>query len=137
MSGNRDPQDPVTIMAELDNATCELNDLSRALAELERKLTPVELEVEEFCAAHEEGLWYRHINDGAKFPPEALRARLAHREMDADLLGRWSALIASRKRMEKRISSLKAVVNAKQSILGALRDASKTDGSPLMHRRAA
>ena len=132
---DRDPTDPVTIMAELDKATCELNSLSSALAELERKLTPVELEVEEFCAAHEEGLWHRHVNDGAKFPPEALRARLAHRAMDADLLGRWSVLIASRKRMEKRISSLKAVVNAKQSILSALKEAGRADGSGM--RRAA
>lgn len=135
MSAYRDPQDPVTIMAELDNAAEELNDLSGALADLERKLTPVEMEVEEFEAAHEEGLWTRHVDDGEKFPPEKLRARLAHRAMDADLLGRYSALIASRKRMEKRISSLKAVVNAKQSILSALKEAGRVDGSGL--RRAS
>jgi hypothetical protein len=132
---HRDPTDPVTIMAELDQATEELNQLSGALAELERKLTPVEMEVEEFMAAHEEGLWTRHTEDGEKFPPEALRTRLAHRAMDANLLGRYSALLASRRRMEKRISSLKAVVNAKQSILSALKEAGRTDGSGL--RRAA
>jgi hypothetical protein len=127
----RDPQDPVTIMVELDTATLELNDLSGKLADLERALTPVEMEIEEFRAAHEEGLWTRHIQDGEKFPPEALRTRLANRAMSADLLGRYSSLTASRKRMEKRIGSLKAVVNAKQSILSALKEAGRVDGAGL------
>lgn len=135
MTGYRDPQDPVTIMAELDEATLELNDLSGKLADLERALTPVELEVEEFMAAHEEGLWTQHTEHGAKFPPERLRERLAHRAMSPELLGRYSALIASRKRMEKRIASLGKVVNAKQSILSALKEAGRVDGSGL--RRAA
>jgi hypothetical protein len=131
MNSQRDPTDPVSIIAELDLATTELNDLSAKLAELERALTPVELQVEEFCAAHEEGLWTRHVEGGEKFPPEALRVRLAHREMDAALLGRWSALVASRRRMEKRIASLKAVASAKQSILSALKEAARMDGSGL------
>lgn len=132
---HRDPTDPVTIMAELDQATEELNELSTKLAELERALTPVELEFEEFIGAYEEGLWFRHTEEGEKFPPEALRTRLAHRAMDADLLGRYSALTASRKRMEKRISSLKAIINAKQTIISALKEASRADGSGM--RRAA
>ena len=131
----RDPTDPVTIMAELDNATEELNTLSAQLATLERKLAPVELEVEEFRSQHEEGLWTRHVEDGEKFPPEALRLRLANRAMDADLLGRYSALIGARKRMEKRISSLGKIINAKQTIISALKEAGRADGSGL--RRVA
>lgn len=131
----RDPTDPVTIMAELDQATEELNTLSSQLAVLERKLAPVEMEVEEFRSQHEEGLWARHVDGGEKFPPEALRERLANRAMDADLLGRYSALVGARRRMEKRISSLKAVINAKQTIISALKEAGRADGAGL--RRAA
>ena len=130
----RDPTDPVTIMAELDAATQELDDLSTKLAKVERDLAPIELEVEEFRAQHEEGLWHLHL-EGAKFPPEQLRLRLANRAMDADLLGRYSALVGSRRRMEKRISSLKAVINAKQTIISALKEAARADGSGF--RRAA
>ena len=126
----RDPTDPVTVMAELDAATLELDDLSNRLARLERDLAPVELEVEEFHAMFEEGLWKQHL-DGGKFPPERLRERMANRAMDVELLGRYSALSLSRKRLEKRISALKAVINAKQTIISALKEAARADGSSL------
>lgn len=112
--------DPGSVLAELDQRAAELDQLSRDFADVERKLEPVTEEYEAFMAAYEEGLWERHL-EGEKFPPEALRTRMGHRAMSADLLGRYTQLNASRRRMEKRISTLKAIVEAKRSILSALK----------------
>jgi len=116
--------EPALILAELEAHAQELDDLSSKLAEVERRLVPVETEYEEYVSGFEEGLWHRHTREGEKFPPEALRTRLAHREMDPSLLGKHVALQAQRRRMKDRISSLKAVVDAKRSILSALKEAS-------------
>lgn len=131
---DRDPTDPVTVMAELDEATTELNDRSNELAQVERSLEPVEVQVEEFRASHEEGLWIKYVENGEKFPPEKLRERLANRSMDAELLGRYTGLVNRRKRLEKRITTLKSVVNAKQSILSAMKEAARVDGSGMGRR---
>ena len=112
--------DPTTVLGDLDLHAHELDDLSKDLAGVERKLVSVNDEYEAFMGAFEEGLWERHL-EGEKFPPEALRTRMGHRAMDPELLGRYVALTSSRKRMEKRIGTLKAVVDAKRSILSALR----------------
>lgn len=99
----------------------ELDNLSSLLAQVERDLEPVEQEYEKFMATHEIGLWTRHVDDGVKLPPERLRERMAHQEMPAELFGRYTALMKSRKRMEKRILALRAASDAQRSILSALK----------------
>lgn len=122
--------DPVEVMGALDGFADELDTLSKSLADTERKLEPVEGEYEAWMAAYEEGLWEQHL-EGAKFPPEKLRQRMGHKAMPADLFGRYTQLLNSRKRMEKRIGSLKASVSAKQSILSALKAEAQATGSGL------
>lgn len=97
----------------------ELATLSGSLAEWERTHEPTEREYEKFMSEHEIGLWTKHVNEGAKLPPEKLRVRLAHESMPADLYGRYTAFMASRKRMEKRLDSLGKAANAQRSILSA------------------
>lgn len=113
--------EPITVLQALNKDAAELDDLSLKLAELERQLAPVELEYEEFMAAYEEGLWEQHVQ-GAKLPPAALRVRMGHRAMSPDLLGRYTGLVNSRKRMEQRIASLKKTIEAKRSILSAQKE---------------
>lgn len=127
--------DAITVMQRLDDQAAELDYLSKALTETERKLEPAEVAYEEFMAAHEEGLWQRHITDGDKFPPEKLRERMGHRAMDPDLLGRYTALLNSRRRLKDRISAVKAGVSAQQSVLSALRTELEASGAGM--RRAA
>lgn len=112
---------PGEVMAVLDGHARELDALSSSLAAVERQLEPVAVEYEAFLASHEIGLWAKHVNDGDKFPSERLRERLALRDMPAELYGRHTALVASRRRMEKRIGTLKAVVDAQRSILSGLK----------------
>lgn len=120
---------PVAVMTRLDEHAIEMDRLSKQLAEVERQLEPVTLEYEEFVGAYEEGLWDRHVQDGAKLPAEALRKRMAHRAMPPELLGRFTALSNSRKRMEQRIASLKTEISAQQSILSALKAEAQASGS--------
>lgn len=126
---------PLEALERLEAYAAELDGLSKDLADVERKLEPVTREYDDFMGDHEVGLWNRHVEDGEKLPPEALRARLAHREMPKELLGRYSSLTASRKRMEKRIGSLKSEIEAQRSILSALKIEAEASGAGL--RRAA
>lgn len=101
----------------------EMEALSLALSDVERKLEPVEDEYDAFIRDFETGLWERHVNDDAKFPSARMRLQLAHREMSPELYGRYFALVKSRKRIEKRIAALKAAADAQRSILSAEKEA--------------
>lgn len=126
--------DPLTVLNDLDAHASELDKLSKDLAQVERDLEPVEALYETFVADFERGLWDKHVA-GAKFPPAELRLRMAHAAMAPDLLGRHSTLSHSRKRLQARIATLKAVVDAKRSILSALKTELEASGGSF--RRAA
>ena len=138
--------DPILVMERLDGHSMELDRLSKALAQTERelggyvdgngeKILGIEQEWESFRDDFECGMWDRHVKDDAKFPSEAMRLRLARREARPDLLGRYTTLLAKRKRLEKRIGSLKAGIDAQRSILSALKMEAEAAGAGL--RRAA
>ena len=109
--------DPGQVMATLDSYAREMDDLSRKLADVERRFEPVEARYEAFLDGFYVKLWEQE----KKLPGEDMRLRLARSDMPADLLGEYSSLLHSRKRLERRIASLKAAISAQQSILAALR----------------
>ena len=113
--------DPIIIIGKLQMMAEELDALSRKLADVERKLEPAEDAYEKFMDSYSEGLWIKHVRDGEKFPGEDMRLRLGRRSMPVEVLGAYAGLVASRKRLQSRIASLKASVSAQQSILSALR----------------
>lgn len=113
--------DPLTVLVDLQDHAKELDYLSKQLSKVERELEPVEQEHEAFRTAFEAGLWEQHVEAGAKFPAEGLRLRMAHQAMPAELLGRYVELMGSRRRLMQRIGTLKAVCDAKRSILSALK----------------
>lgn len=113
--------DPLDVLSDLDAHAQELDRLSKRLATVERELEPVEREHETFRTAYEAGLWERHVEHGDKFPAEGLRLRLAQRDMRPDLLGRYVELHGERRRLVQRIGTLKAIVDAKRSVLSALK----------------
>ena len=126
----QEPLDPITVLHSLDAHARELDEISKILATVELELTPVTRQYEAFMADYDQGLWEQHV-DGAKLPSEALRARMAHRAMNPELLGHYLGLVSTRKRLEKRISSLKAIVDAKRSILSALKTELEAGGGNL------
>lgn len=99
----------------------ELDTLSATLADVERRLEPVEEEYDRFVRDFETGMWTRHVEEDARLPSERLRLQLAHQQMPPDLYGRYFALVKSRKRIEKRIGALKAAADAQRSVLSALK----------------
>jgi hypothetical protein len=119
--------DPIAVREKLDQLSNLLDKLSRELGDVERRLTGteddpgVEMLYERWIDAYEVGLWEKHIHGDEKFPSEAMRLRLARQQMDAALLGQYTTLVARRKRLEKRIGSVKVVIDAQRSILSALK----------------
>ena len=113
--------DPGSVMVRLDTLAAELDVRSKELAETERRLEPVEAQYEETLSDWETALWEESQTTDTKFPPEKLRLRMAHRAMNATLLGAFNTKQAKRKRLEKRIAAIKVQVDAQRSILSALK----------------
>lgn len=117
--------DPVQVIADLNLSALELDSLSKDLAGVERSLEPLTAEYEQHLGDFEAGLWVQYVEgaEGKMSLPgsEATRERMARRQMPTEFVGRYSALMASRKRLERRIASLKASVDAKRSVLSALK----------------
>lgn len=123
-------------MDRLDGHSVELDSLSKALAEVGRRLEPVELEYDEFIENFEVGLFLRSQEEnGPKMPSEAIRLALARREMKPELLGAHEGLRRKRERLRQRIGDLKATIEADRSILSALKLEVEAAGGSL--RRAA
>lgn len=109
-------------MAKLDGLSVELGQRSTDLADVERRLEPVEDEYRAFVDNYEVGLWTRSQDEESfRLPSAAMRLKLAERAMDPELLGRYVGYINSRKRLQQRIRDLKAQVEAQRSILSALK----------------
>jgi hypothetical protein len=111
----------VEVTGKLDSMATELDELSKALAVTERKLEPVETYYEEALNDFETGCWDAHVKEEAKLPSAELRERLARRTMSEKMLTERAALLAKRKRLEKRIKALGSAIGAQRSILSALK----------------
>ena len=127
---------PIEALDRLDAHAAELDELSRGLAELQRQLEPIEVKYQDFVDAYEVGLYLKSEEDGGpKLPSEAMRLKLARREMAPELLGRRDGLIRKRDRMSKRIDDLARICNAERSVLSALKTEAEASGGSV--RRAA
>jgi hypothetical protein len=119
----------VETRTKLDSLATELGMLSTQLAGVTRSLEPVEEEFTKFVDDFELGLYSRSIReDNFRLPAQALRHKLAIRAMPPELYGRYIALVSSRDRLRKRISDLKAEVDAQRSILSALKAEMEASG---------
>lgn len=113
--------DVADAISALREYASELDKASRALTQIARDLEPIEDKYREFVDNFEIGLWTKHEAQGSKLPSAAMRLKLAHRAMSPELLGEYVGLTAARDRGRKRISDLKASVEAQRSILSALK----------------
>jgi predicted nucleic acid-binding Zn-ribbon protein len=111
--------DPIQVLRELNDAANELDSRSQELWRVQLELTKVQTEYDEEIGAFVERLWKEFEKTGKRIPSEDIRTRLAHREMDPELLGRYIGLQAQRKRLEARIDHLRTVVGGKRSVLSA------------------
>ena len=80
------------------------------------------MEYQAFVDNYEVGLYLKSEADGGpKLPSEAMRLKLARREMAPDLLGARDGLARKRERIKQRIADLKSEIEAERSILSALK----------------
>ena len=113
---------PAEVMQKIDDFCLELNDRSNELADCEREYEEIEGRYEDAVGDWEAGLWDECLSADQKWPPEKLRQRLASKQIDQELLGMYRALTARRKRLEKRIATIKTLVDGQRSILSALKE---------------
>lgn len=127
---------PQQALARLDGHAAELGKLSDALLKVNQALDTADPEYQEFIDSYEVGLYLRsEAENGPKLPSEAMRLKLARREMPPEILGRRDGLVRKRERIKQRISDLKAEIEAERSILSALKVEAEAGGGGL--RRAA
>ncbi|MDE2103212.1 MAG: hypothetical protein KGL39_38555 [Patescibacteria group bacterium] len=131
---------PQEALQQLEDARDELGKLSDALYQISVQLDGkdnepgVEQQYQDFVDEHETGQWLKaQDDDGPKLPSEALRLKLARRDMDPVLLARHDLLIRKRKRVQQRISDVSKIIEANRSILSALKEEAQGAGI----RRAA
>jgi len=109
-------------MDRLDGISREMGALSGALHKVSQLLEEADKPYSEFVDVFEVGLWLKcQEDDGPRWPSEAMRVKLARREMPAELLGRRDGLVRKRDRIKQRIADLKAMADADRSILSALK----------------
>lgn len=124
--------EPIDAMFRLETLASELDRRSNELAETERKLDPIEAAYDEFVSDYEASLYDESLKEGGpRLPGESIRLALAHREMPPSLRGEHRTLTGKRRRLEKRISTLKTEVEAQRSILSALKVQAEADGAGL------
>lgn len=120
---------PQEALDALEAARDELGSLSGALFQISLALDGqgdepgVEQQYQDYVDEYETGLWLKsQADDGLKLPSEAMRLKLARRDMDPILLARHDLLIRKRKRVQQRISDVSKIIEANRSILSALKE---------------
>lgn len=99
----------------------ELQTMSAALLDVEKRLQPLEMVYDEELGDFEAGMFDAYEKGEGKWPGEETRERLFRRSMPENARRELLRLRAARKRAEKRISSLKAAADAQRSVLSALK----------------
>jgi cell division protein FtsB len=121
MSADREDVSVAGCTAALSAVAYELDHLSKGLAEVERRLEPIQEKYDDGLADYEAGLFKAYEDGEGKWPGEDTRERLYRRQLDRDLRREYDRLHASRKRMEKRIRTLSTAADAQRSVLSALK----------------
>lgn len=105
----------------LEGYAKRLDELSKAQTDLLSQLEPIEARYEQGLASHERETWLSHVQNGKQFPSERVRLAFYQVELDRDFLDTYVTLKAQSRRIEKQISHLKALIDARRSILSALK----------------
>jgi hypothetical protein len=116
--------------AALMHATRELDNVSKALVQVERDLEVLEPRYEDFIESHIAGLWEDAQEGGTKLPPEDVRKALAHKAMPSDLKDQYRANIATRRRAKSRLADLREIVSAHRSIVSAAKTEMEASEGP-------
>lgn len=114
---------PQAVMYKLDRLAAEVDQKSQWLHEADTLLELAERDYTEFVDNFELGLLRKSETSEYKLPSEALRLKLAHSEMSANVLGRYLGLRKKRDRLERRLRDLKVEIDCQRSLLSYLKEA--------------
>lgn len=113
---------PQDVMDRLDKLARELDKHSTELAEVERKLEPLEAFWQELMDDKAVGYQERYEKDGVRVPSKDMQERLARRSAPPEVIGKRRTLLGSRERLKQRLQALRTDVSAQQTLMRALRD---------------
>lgn len=116
--------------AALIHATIELDNVSKALVQVEKDLEILEPQYEDFIESHIAGLWEDAQKEGTRLPPEDVRKALAHKAMDPNLKAQYRAHLATRRRAKSRLADLREIVAAHRSIVSAAKTEMEASEGP-------
>lgn len=113
----------ITAVQELNRLAGMLGTLGEKLVEVERDIEATEREYRAVIEAYEVGL-YEQVQDGtlSRLPSADMRVKLARKAMDPELLGRYEGLALARRRLQDRISNIKAQASSQRSIVSAMKE---------------
>ena len=100
-------------------AARELDNVSKALVQVEKDLEVLEPRVEDFLESFIAGLYEDSLAEGVRLPPEDVRKALAHKALPSELKAEYRANIATRRRCKSRLADLREIVAAHRSIVSA------------------
>jgi hypothetical protein len=100
-------------------ATAELDQISKALIEVEKLIEIQEPQIEDFLETYIATLYEDSQEAGERLPPEDVRKALAHKALNPDLKRAYRANLAVRRRCKSRLADLREIVAAHRSIVSA------------------
>ena len=116
--------------AALIHATIELDNVSKALVQIEKDIEILEPRYEDFIESFIAGLWEETQEKGTRLPPEDVRKALAHKAIDAQLKAQYRASLATRRRAKSRLADLREIVSAHRSIVSAAKTEMEASEGP-------
>jgi hypothetical protein len=116
---------------KLEAYAAELDKRSSELAETQRELDEKEPQYEDFIRDFHVDMYEQALKDQSRLPSESLREQLALKAMPSGFRLEYEALVRKRARLQKRISDLKAAVDAQRSVLSAEKISMEATGGGL------
>lgn len=113
---------PGEALQRLDDHAKELEQLSEKLGLVSSALEAAERDYQNFIDSFEVGMYLQYDAENKRLPSEAMRLKLARREMRPELLGQRDELTRRRERIKQRISDIKVIIESERSILSALKE---------------
>jgi hypothetical protein len=97
----------------------ELDNVSKALVEVEKAIEVLEPQVEDFLESFIANLYDECQDKGERLPPEDVRKALANKALPSELKAQYRAHLATRRRCKSRLADLREIVAAHRSIVSA------------------
>lgn len=111
-------------------AARELDDISKALVEVELEIEKTEPRYQDFIESFVADLWDECIQEEKKFPPQDVRNAMALKAMDPTVKADYRYLIHRRQKAKQRLTDLREIVAAQRSIVSAVKEEMNASAGP-------